>query len=338
MQKNRTKPSRDVTRRDVLALGRDVLALGLVATLPGGVRAAWPDQPLRLVVPFPPGGAADTTARGLAARLGRELGQQVVIENRGGAGGTLAVEQVARAPADGNVMLFATMGTHVINPAIYPQLRYDPVKDFAPVTLTHLTPRVLVVGPSVKARSAQELLAHARANPGRLTYGSAGNGSTSHLSGALFESLGQAQLVHIPYKGSAPLLTDVLAGRIDMTFDSLVVYDEHIRSGRVKALAVTSKSRIGALPNVPTMQEVGLAGYDVSNWVGIMVPAGTPAAVIARLHAAAVKSTSDPELRRQWVAIGIEPMMSTPQEFANLIRDEMPKWARIVKASGARLE
>lgn len=331
MQNDRTQAQGVVGRREVLALG-------LAATLSGPARAAWPDQPLRLVVPFPPGGAADTTARGLAARLGRELGQQVVIENRGGAGGTLAVEQVARAPADGNVMLFATMGTHVINPAIYPQLRYDPVKDFIPVSLTHLTPRVLVVGPSVKARSAQELLAHAKANPGRLTYGSAGNGSTSHLSGALFESLGQVQLVHIPYKGSAPLLTDVLAGRIDMTFDSLVVYDEHIKSGRVKALAVTSKRRIGALPDVPTMQEVGLAGYDVSNWVGIMVPAGTPAAVVGRLHAAVVKSMGDPELRRQWVALGIEPMTSTPQEFAGLIREETPKWARIVKASGARLE
>jgi tripartite-type tricarboxylate transporter receptor subunit TctC len=317
---------------------RRVLALGLAAGVPGLSHAAWPDKPLRLVVPFPPGGAADTISRSLAARLSLELGQQVIIENRGGAGGTLAVEMVARAPADGLVMLFGTMGTHVVNPAIYPSLRYDPVKDFTPVALTHLTPRVLVAGPSLKVRSVQELLAHAKANPGRLTYGSAGNGSTGHLSGALFESLGKVEMVHIPYKGSAPLLTDVLAGRIDLTFDSLAVYDEHIKSGRVKALAVTSRTRISALPQVPAMEEAGLAGYDVSNWLGVLVPAGTPPAVVARLNAAIVKSMADPAVRRPLAGMGIEPLSSTPEEFATLIRTELPKWAKVIKASGARIE
>jgi tripartite-type tricarboxylate transporter receptor subunit TctC len=312
--------------------------LTLAATAPFAAWAAFPSRPVRLVVPFPAGGAADLMARGLAQHLGEQLGQQVIIDNRGGAGGTVAAEIVARAPADGYTLLFATMGTQAINPALYAKLRYDPLKDFAPIALTHITPRVLVVGPSVKVGSVAELVALAKAKPGQLTYGSAGNGSSSHLSGALFESLAGVDMVHVPYKGSAPLLTDLLAGRVDATFDSFTVYEEHIKSGRVRALAVTSRTRMAALPQVPTLAESGLTDYEVSNWLGVLAPAGTPREVVAGLHAAVARAMADAGMKRQLAALGIEPTSSTPEEFAALIRSELPKWARIVKASGAKVE
>ncbi|HSV46418.1 MAG TPA: tripartite tricarboxylate transporter substrate binding protein [Ramlibacter sp.] len=317
---------------------RAVLVAALAAGLPMAALAAWPDKPLRMVVPFPPGGAADLMARGLAQHLGTQLGQQVIVDNRGGAGGTLAAEMVARAPADGYTLLFGTMGTQAINPALYAKLRYDPLKDFAPVSLTHITPRVLVVGPSVQVKSVAELAALAKAKPKMLTYGSAGNGSSSHLSGALFENMAGVDMVHVPYKGSAPLLTDLLAGRVDATFDSYTVYEEHIRSGRVRALAVTSRSRMGALPQVPTIAESGLPGYEVSNWLGLLAPAGTPRDVVMSLHAATGRAMADAGMKRQLTGLGIETANSSPEEFAALIRAELPKWARIVKSSGAQVE
>ena len=315
-----------------------LVALSAVLAPCAGRAAGFPDRPLRLVVPFPAGGAADLMARTLAQHLGEQLGQQVVTDNRGGAGGALAAELVARSPADGYTLFFATMGTQAINPALYPRLRYEPLKDFAPIALTHLTPRVLVVGPSVTARSVGELIALARAKSGQVTYGSAGSGSSSHLSGALFASMAAVDMVHVPYKGSAPLLTDLLAGRVDATFDSFTVYEEHIRSGRVRALGVTSRTRMAALPQVPTLAESGLAGYEVSNWLGLLAPAGTPRDIVAVLHAATVRAMGDAGMKRQLGALGIEPMTSTPEDFAALIRSEIPKWARIVKASGARVE
>ncbi len=297
--------------------------------------AAYPDKPIRLIIPFPPGGSADFMARGLAQRLGAELGQTVVMDNRGGAGGTLAAEAVAAARPDGYTLIFATMGTLAINPALYPKLRYDPVKDFAPVALTHITPRVLVVHASVAAKSVTELIALARTRPGKLTYGSAGSGSSSHLSGALFASMAGVEFLHVPYKGSAPLLTDLIAGRIDMTFDSFSVYEEHIKAGRLRALGVTSKNRLTALPDVPPIAEAGVPGFDVSNWLGVLAPAGTPKEVIAILHAALARAMATPSLRQQLAAVGIEPLLGSPDEFAALLRSELVKWAQIVKRSGA---
>lgn len=313
---------------------RSALAAGLMA-LAGLATAAFPDKPVRLIVPFPAGGAADLMARGMAQRLGTELGQQIVIDNRGGAGGAPAAEAVAKSSPDGYTLLFATMGTQAINPALYPKLRYDPLKDFAPISLTHITPRVLVVGPSVSAKNIAEVIALAKKKPGGLTYGSAGSGSSSHLSGALFEALAGVDMLHVPYRGSSPLLIDVLAGRVDMTFDSYTVYEESIKAGKVRALGVTSKARMGALPQVPTIAESGLSGYDVSNWLGVLAPAGTPKEVLAILHAALGRAMADPTLKQQLVGLGIEPAFGTPEEFAALIRAELPKWAAIVKRSGA---
>ncbi len=323
------------------ALRRGLLCIaGLLgaASVAGPAHAAFPDKPIRLVVPFPAGGAADVMARGMAQRLGQELGQQIVIDNRGGAGGATAAEAVVKSAPDGYTLFFATMGTQAINPALYPKLRYDPLKDFAPISLTHITPRVLVVGPSVSARSIAELIALARSKPRGLTYGSAGNGSSSHLSGALFEALAGVDMVHVPYKGSSPLLVDVLAGRVDMTFDSYTVYEDHIKTGKVHALGITSKTRMAALPKVPAIAEAGLKGYDVSNWLGVLAPAGTPKDVIATLNAAVVRAMATPALRAQLTALGIEPTSGTPEEFAALVRAELPKWAEIVKRSGATVE
>jgi tripartite-type tricarboxylate transporter receptor subunit TctC len=311
------------------------LLLGAVSSV---ALAAFPEKPLRMIVPFPAGGAADLMARGMALRLSEELGQQVVIDNRGGAGGSTAAEAAAKSAPDGYTLFFGTMGTHAINPALYPKLRYDPLKDFEAISLTHVTPRVLVVGPSVKARSIAELVALAKAKPGSLSYGSAGNGSSSHLSGALFESMAGVDMLHVPYKGSAPLLVDVLAGRIDMTFDSYTVYEDHIRSGRVHALGVTSKARLKALPNVPTIDEAGLKGYDVSNWLGLFAPAGTPVPVLTTIHAALGRAMATPALRQQLSALGIEPTFGSREEFTSLIRSELPKWAAIVKRADVHID
>lgn len=304
----------------------------------GFVHAAFPDKPIRLIVPFPAGGAADLMARGMALRLGQELKQQVIVDNRGGAGGAPAAEAVVKAAPDGYTLFFGTMGTHAINPALYPKLRYDPLKDFLPISLTHITPRVLVVSSGVPAKNISELIALAKSKPAALTYGSAGNGSSSHLSGALFESLAGVDMVHVPYKGSAPLLIDVLAGRIDMTFDSYSVYEEHIKSGKVRALGVTPKERMSAAPHIPSIAESGLAGYDVSNWLGVFAPTATSKDVVNTLHAALTKAMATPELRQQLKAVGIEPTISSPEAFSQLIRSEIVKWAAIVKKSGATLD
>jgi tripartite-type tricarboxylate transporter receptor subunit TctC len=297
--------------------------------------AAYPDKPIRLVVPFPPGGAADIMARGMAVKLGQELGQPIVIDNRGGAGGSTASELVAKSPADGYTILFANMGTMAINVSLYPNLRYDPVKDFAPVSLTHLTPRVLMVSPDVPANSIAELIALAKKNPGMLSYGSAGNGSSSHISGALFGTMAGVEMLHIPYKGSAPLVTDLLAGRVNMTFDSYSVYENHIRNGKVKVLGVTAPKRMDVLPAAPTIAESGLKGYEVLNWLGLVVPTGTPPEVIKRLNEATAKAMADTELRKQLIQLGIEPTHSTPEQFSALILTEIPKWKAVVSSTGA---
>lgn len=303
-----------------------------------GAMADYPERAVRMIVPFPAGGAADMMARGLAQKLSEQLGQQVVVDNRGGAGGTTAAEAVAAAQPDGYTLFFGTMGTQAINPAIYAKMRYDPIKDFDYISLTHTTPRVLVVHPSVAAKSVQELIVLAKKNPGMLTYGSAGNGSSSHLAGALFAAMAGVELQHIPYKGSAPLLNDLLAGRLAMTFDSYAVYSEHIKSGKVRPLGVTSITRITSAPEIPTISEAGLKGYDVSNWLGLIAPKGTSPAVVARLNTAVVKAMADAPMREHLAAIGIEPTSSTPDAFKALVVKEIPKWADVVKKSGATVD
>ena len=294
----------------------------------------YPDKPVRLVVPFLAGGATDFMARSLGQKLAERLGQAVIVDNRAGAGGSLGAEAVATAAPDGYTLLFATMGSLAINPSIYKSLRYDPIKSFEPVSLTHSTSNVLVVHPSVNATSVAELVALARKKPGELNFASAGNGTTSHLSGELLKSLAGVDMVHVPYKGSAPAMTDFLGGRISMMFDTTSNFVEHVKSGRLRALGVTGPKRSAA----SISETPGLANYDMTLWLGVLAPAGTPKDIIVRLQHDIAAVMSTPEMHKQMADAGIDVRLSTPQEFSALIRSDMAKWAVVVKRSGMRLE
>ena len=320
------------------ALIRLLLALLLAIACAPAVAQPYPHKPIRLVVPFPAGGGADFMARALVQKLSPQLGQPVVLDHRAGAGGTIAAETVATAPADGYVLVFATLGTHAINASLYANLRYDPVKDFAPISLTHVAPRVLVVHPSIPAQNVRELIALAKARPGTLTFGSSGNGGVNHLSGELFKSMAAIDMTHVPYKGAAPASIDLLGGRLSMVFDSIVVWSDHIKAGRVRALGVSSLARSDALPGVPSISESGLNGFDVANWLGVLAPARTPRDIVQRLNNEIQTAMADGEMRRQLAAVGIEPMYSTPEAFAETIRRDVARWAIVVKASGARID
>ena len=311
-----------------------IAALGWAAN----AAAAWPEKPIRLILPFPAGGATDFMARTLGQKLGERLGQTVVIDNRAGAGGGVAAEAVAGAAPDGYTLFFATMGTLAINPSLYPKLRYDPVKDFATIAITHATANVLVVHPQVAAKNVAELIALGRAKPTELTFGSAGNGSSSHLAGEYFKTLAGIEMTHVPYKGTAPALVDLLSGRISMMFDTISVHVDNIKTGKVRALGVTSAARTPALPEVPTIAESGLPGYDVSIWLGVLAPVNTPKDIVARLNADIVKVMSDPEMKKQMTGAGIEARASTPEQFAAAIAADTIKWSKIVKTAGARLD
>lgn len=310
----------------------------LVAPLVHAQAPAYPRQPVTLVVPFPAGGPTDAMARVLAQKLGDRLGQQVIIDNRGGAGGGIAAELVARAPADGHTLFFGTTGTMAINPSLYTKLRYDPVKDFAPVSLMATTMNVLVVSPQIPAKDLGDLVTLAKAKPGELTYGSAGNGSSNHLSGELFRTSAAIQITHIPYKGSAPALVDLLGGRLSMMFDTIAQQTQNIAANKVQALAVTGPKRSPLLPNVPTAQEAGLKGFDVTIWYGVLAPRGTPAPVVERLQREMAAVMATDEMKKRMEADGAEARSTTPAEFAALIKSDTAKWAPVVKNSGASLD
>ena len=299
---------------------------------------AYPRGPVTLVVPFPAGGPTDAMARQLAQKLGERLGHQVLIDNKGGAGGSIAAEAVAKAAPDGQTLFFGTTGTLAINPSLYTKLRYDPIKDFAPVSLMATTMNVLVVNPEVPAKNLTELIRVAKAKPGTLTYGSAGNGSSNHLSGELLKSAASLQINHIPYKGSAPALVDLMGGRLTMMFDTLAQQTGNIASGKLRALAVTGPNRSPLLPEVPTAQEGGLKDFDVTIWFGVLAPAGTPSSAVDRLAREITNVMSTDEMNKRMQDDGAEARPSSPAEFSALIRSDMAKWAPIVKASGASLD
>lgn len=314
-------------------------ALSMAGLATSAQAADYPDKPIRLVVPFPAGGATDLMARALGQKLAERLGKGVVIDNRAGAGGGVGAEAVATAAPDGYTLLFATMGSLTINPNLYKNLRYDPVKSFVPISLTHNTSNLLVVNPEVPARSVAELIALARSKPGELTFASSGNGTTSHLSGELFKSLAKVEMTHVPYKGSAPAMTDFLGGRISMMFDTTSNFVDYVKTGRLRALGLTGSKRSAAMPNVPTISEApGMAGYEMSLWLGVLAPAGTPPDIALRLHREIGAAMSGPEMARQMADAGIEVRLSTPQEFASLIRADLAKWDEVVKRAGIRLD
>ena len=317
---------------------RSLLAIPLFSLLSASALAAWPEKPMRLVLPFPPGGGADIMARPMALKLTDSLGQPVIIDNKGGAGGTVAAEFAAKSPADGYTLFFATVGTQAINVGLYPKLGYDPVRDFAPVALTHNAPRILIVHPSIPAKSVAELVTYAKGNPGKLSFASAGSGGTNHLSGELFKMMTGVDMVHVPYKGAGPAVADVLAGRVQLTFDSIPVWIPHIKSGKVRALGVTSLQRSATVPDLPTISESGLKGFDVSNWLGVFAPANTSRDIVNRLNGELKKVMADPEIRRQLVEQGVEAMYTTPEGLAELVRKDIEKWTRLVKQSGAKAD
>jgi tripartite-type tricarboxylate transporter receptor subunit TctC len=312
------------------------IAAALVAALLAGTAAAqsYPTKPVRLMVPFPPGGSTDIIARIVAQKLSAQLGQNVVVENRGGAGGTIGTAVVAKAAPDGYLLTVGTTSTHVVAPSVYAKLEYDPVKNFAPVGLMAVTPYLLVVNPAVPAKSLAELVGLMRAQPGRLNYASAGVGSTTHLAMEMLKTASGTYALHIPYSGNGPAGAAVIAGQVEILFGSLPAVLPHAKSGRVRALAVGTLKRSPSLPAVPTVAESGYAGFDASLWLGIMAPAGTPAPVIERLNREVTAAVSAPETRDLLDKNGAEVLTSTPAELAAMVRDGVAKYAKIVKAAG----
>ncbi|MGV3493894.1 MAG: Bug family tripartite tricarboxylate transporter substrate binding protein [Ramlibacter sp.] len=317
-----------------LALGGIALAAAVAAPLAAQAQA-YPTKPITIVVPFSAGGTTDILARVVGEALKNELGQPVVIDNRAGAGGNIGAALAAKANADGHTLFMGTVGTHAINQSLYKKLPYDPIKDFAPLTRVAMVPNLLVAHPSKPYNSVKELVAYAKANPGKVNFGSSGSGSSIHLSGELFNTLAKVDMIHVPYKGSAPAVTDLLGGQIDIMFDNMPSAIQHVRAGKLKPLAVTTAKRSPQLPDVPTVAEAGVPGYEATSWFGMFVPAATPAPVVAKLNAALVKVLADANVKKKIAEQGGEPHGEKPEQFAEFIRNETAKWSQVVKASGA---
>ncbi|ABE46979.1 Bug family tripartite tricarboxylate transporter substrate binding protein [Polaromonas sp. JS666] len=316
----------------LLGLGLSALAL---TTMTSNVLAqSYPAKPIRFVVPYPPGGASDVTARIIGQKLSEAWGQPVIVDNRAGANGNIAAEQVAKAPADGYTMLMGNVGPNAISPSLYTNLAYD-VASFAPVTLTTTVPIVLLVNPSLPVNNVKELIAYAKANPNKLNFASAGNGSSNHLTGELFKSIAGIDIVHVPYKGDGLALTDVMGGQVSMMFTTVVSAMPHIKSGKLRAVAVASAKRIAAMPNLPTVAESGVPGFDSSSWGGILFPAGTPKEIIAKMHDAVVAILAMPDVKARLSSLGAEVVGNTPDEFGSYIKSETVKWGKVIKTSGA---
>ena len=299
---------------------------------------AYPTKPVTIVVPFAAGGTTDILARIIGQALTTELGQSVVVDNRAGAGGNIGGALAAKAPADGYTLFMGTVGTHAINASLYKKMPFDPVKDFAPLTRVANVPNLLVANPAQPFKTVKELIAYAKANPGKVNFGSSGNGSSIHLSGELFKSLAKVDMVHVPYKGSAPAVTDLLGNQIAIMFDNMPSAIQHVRSGKLVPIAVTTAKRSPELPNVPTIAEAGVPGYEATSWFGMFAPAGTPAPVVAQLNKAIVKVLNQPDVKKKINEQGAETYGETPEQFAAFIQAEAVKWGKVVKESGASLD
>ncbi|WP_371809042.1 tripartite tricarboxylate transporter substrate binding protein [Acidovorax sp. SRB_24] len=328
-----------MTKRQTLALLASGLALTALPTAHAQAPADnWPSKPIRWVVPFPPGGAMDAIARTLGEKAGKALGQPFVIENKPGAGGNIGADYVAKQPGDGYTMMITSIGM-ATNKPLYGKLSYDPVKDFAPVSLLAVVPNVLVTNntqPQVK--TVADVIAAARKEPGKLTYASAGNGTSIHLAGEVFTSLAKVEMLHIPYKGSGPAVSDLLGGQINYMFDSITSARPHIESGKLRALGVTTAKRSSALPNVPTIAEAGLPGYEVSPWFAVFMPAATPKPIVNKLNAALLAAMKDPDVVKRFETIGAEPVGSSPEEMAQHLARESERWSKLITERGIRLD
>ncbi len=299
---------------------------------------AYPSRPIKWIVPFPPGGAMDNIARTLGEQMGRKFGQPLVIENRAGAGGNIGAEAVAKAAPDGYTLMIVANGM-AVNKFLYGKLNFDPVKSFAPVSLIAVVPNVLVTNAArSRATTVKEVIAQAAAAPGQVTYASAGNGTSIHLAGELFASMAKVDMLHVPYKGSGPAVTDLIGGQVDYMFDSITSAMPHIQSGKLRPIAVTTIRRSAALPGVPTIAEAGLPGYELSPWFAVYMPAGTPAAIVTKVNSALVDAMKTPDAKARFAAIGAEPIGSTPQQLATHLDAEMAKWGAIIQARGIKAE
>ena len=310
-----------------------LLAAVWIGALACAAAAEYPTRPIRLIVPFAAGGGNDTVARLVGAQLAARLGEQVVVDNRAGAGGVVGAELAARAAPDGYTLFLGGVGSHAINPNLHEHLPYDPIKDFAPVSLLASAPLILVVHPSVAANSVQELIALARAKPGMLNYASNGNGSSSHLAAVMFASMTGIDIVHVPYKGLSPALTDLLGGQVQLMFSSVVAILPHVQSGRLRALAISGSKRLSLMPDLPTIAEAGVPGYQTSSWYGILAPAGTPKDIVSRLYTEIVKVLAEPDVRKALAAEGADPVGSSPEEFAMYIQAEKDRLGKLIRNS-----
>jgi tripartite-type tricarboxylate transporter receptor subunit TctC len=315
------------------ALGALFACIATVASAQG-----YPNRTIRLVVPFPAGGTTDILAREVAQKLTEVLGQAVVVDNRPGAAGNIGSDLVAKSAPDGYTLLMGTVGTHAINPSLYSKMPYDHVKDFAPVVLVAGVPNVLVVNPALPVNSVSDLIKLAKDKPGQINFASSGSGTSIHLSGELFKTMAGIDMTHVPYKGSSPALTDLIGGQVQIMFDNLPSALPQIKGGRLRAIAVTSLKRAPVLPDIPTINESGLPGFEASSWFGVLAPAGTPAAIVARINTEVNKWLQSADAREKLLGQGAEAAGGSPEGFATHIRAESEKWAKVVKASGAKVD
>ncbi len=319
-------------------LRRAALAAALALAAGGAAAQAYPAKPIRFVVPYPPGGASDVTARLLAQKMTEWMGQQVIVDNRPGANGIVALEWVAKQPADGYTILMANLGPNAINPSVYAKLPYDAVRDFAPITLTTLVPQVIVVDPKLDVKSLKDLIALAKAKPGQVQYANGGNGSSNHMGLELLKSMAGIDIAAIPYKGDAQAMQDVMGGQVQLTLPTAVAASPHVKSGKLRALAVSTKKRVGSLPEVPTVDEAGVPGFESFSWGGVMAPAGTPKDVIARLNAEIVKALRQPDVQERLQGLGAEIVGNSPEEFGAFVQAEIEKWAKVAKFANVKLD
>jgi len=320
------------------ALSRMSVLLTLAGIQSAVYAADYPSKPIRMIVGFAAGGGTDTTARAIAQKMSAAMGEQVVVDNRPGAAGNVATELVVRGPADGYTILMGTIAALAINPTLYGNLPFDPIKDLAPVSQAVNSSNILVVHPSVQAKSVQELIALAKAKPGTLNYGSSGIGGTGHLAGVLFDELAGTKMTHVPYKGGGPAMIELVGGQVQLVFATPPTAVPQIKSGKIRGLAVTTLKRSSVMPDLPTISESGLEGYDANNWYGVVVPVKTPKPIITRLNTEIVKALNAPDLKELFFTQGLDPAPSTPEQFGAYIKSELGKWAKVIKASGAKAD
>ena len=315
-----------------------LLSLGIAGAAQAQAQGQYPAKPIRIIVAYTPAGTTDILARAIGQKLTEAWKQPVIVDNRPGANGNIGTEAAAKSPADGYTLLMGTAGTHGVNPGLYPKLPYDAVKDFAPISLTAIVPNILVVHSSLPVKNVQELVAYAKKNPGKLSFGSPGVGSTGHLSSELFKTLAGINMVHVAYKGSAPTLQDLMGGQIQIVIDNIPPYLPHVKAGKIRALAVTPAKRSPAAPDLPTMAEAGVKGYDAASWFGLLAPAGTPAEIVERLSEETRRILNLPDVRDKLLSLGAQPAGSTPEEFTRFIESEIAKWDRVIRSANVTLQ